>query len=137
MGYIIVVRVHAANTYDGHGARAVLNAGFSVIDTIKKIWADGGYRGEEFIKWVEKEFNCIIEIVQKNNKTGSGFQVLPRRWVVERTLAWLGRFRRLSKDYERKSTSSEGHVYIASIRLMLRKICKNRALLQEPVLEAA
>ncbi|MCP5198350.1 MAG: IS5 family transposase [Gammaproteobacteria bacterium] len=137
MGYIIVVRVHAANIYDGHGARTVLNAGFSVVDTIKKIWADCGYRGEEFIKWVEKEFNCIIEIVQKNNKTGSGFQVLPRRWVVERTLAWLGRFRRLSKDYERKPTSSEGHVYIASIRLMLRKICKNRALLQEPVLEAA
>jgi len=59
-------------------ARAVLNAGFSVIDTIKKIWADCGYRGEEFIQWVEKEFNRMIEIVQNNNKTGRGFQVLPR-----------------------------------------------------------
>ena len=63
-----------------------------------------------------------------------GFHLLPRRWVVERTFAWLSRFRRLSKDYERKPTSSAGHVYVASIRLMLRRIMKERTLLEETAL---
>ncbi|CDH45323.1 transposase (fragment) [Candidatus Contendobacter odensis Run_B_J11] len=65
----------------------------------------------------------MIEIVKKKK----GFHVLPRRWVVERTFAWLNRYRRLSKDYERKPTSSQSHVYVASIRLMLRRIFKERA----------
>ena len=83
-----------------------------------------------------EQFDCILEVVEKK-KTGEGFQVLPRRWVVERTFARLGRSRRLSKDYERKPTSSTGHVYMASIRLMLRRICKERTLLQGAALEAA
>lgn len=136
MGYIIFVGVHAANIYDGHAAPSILQGGFSIAPTIRKIWADCAYRGEQFVAWLQQQFNCTIEITEKN-KTGEGFQVLPRRWVVERTLAWLGRFRRLNRDYERKPTSSQGHVYVASIRLMLRKICKNRELLQEPVLAAA
>jgi putative transposase len=130
MGYLIVVLVHAANIYDGRAAREVLTALFSTLDTVKIIWADGGYRGEEFIQWVKAQFDCILEVVQKQT-TGPGFHVLPRRWVVERTFAWLGRSRRLSKDYERKTTSSEGHVYLASSRLMLRRMGKERALFQE------
>jgi putative transposase len=137
MGYIIFVCAHAANIYDGHAAPSVLKGGFSIAPTIRKIWADCAYRGEPLVQWLEKQFNCTIEIAEKNNKKGEGFQVLPRRWVVERTLAWLGRFRRLNRDYERKPASSEGQVYIASIRIILRKIFKNRELLQEPVLEAA
>ena len=129
IGYPIVALVHAANIYDGHAARRVLSALFSIVDTVKKIWADGAYRGEEFIQWVKEQFDGVLEVVEKK-KTGEGFQVLPRRWVVERTFAWLDRSRRLSKDYERKPTSSTGHVYIASTRLMLRRICKERALLQ-------
>jgi putative transposase len=136
IGYLIVVWVHAANIYDGHAARQVLTALFSIVDSVKKIWADGGYRGAEFIQWVKEQFDCVLEVVEKK-KTGEGFQVLPRRWIVERTFAWLGRSRRLSKDYERKPTSSAGHVYIASSRLMLRRICKERAVLQGAVLEAA
>jgi putative transposase len=135
MGYLIVVLVHAANIYDGHAARQVLTALFSIVDSVKKIWAEGGYRGAEFIQWVKEQFDCVLEVVEKK-KTGEGFQVLSRRWVVERTFAWLGRFRRLSKDYERKPTSSASHVYIASSRLMLRRICKERALLQGAALEA-
>lgn len=130
IGCLIIVLVHAANVYDGRAAREVLVALFSVVNTIKKIWADGAYKGEEFIRWVKEKFDCILEVVEKK-KTGQGFQVLPRRWVVERTFSWLGRSRRLSKDYERKTTSSEGQVYIASSRLMLRRICKERVLLQE------
>lgn len=136
MGCLIVVLVHAANIYDGSAARKVLSALFSLVDTVKKIWADGAYKGEEFIQWVKAQFDCVFEVVEKK-KTGEGFQVLPQRWIVERTFAWLGRSRRLSKDYERKPTSSASHVYVASSRLMLRRICKNRALLQEAALEAA
>jgi putative transposase len=129
IGCLIVVWVHAANIHDSRASREVLAALVAVVDTIKMIWADSAYKGAEFVRWVKDKFDCIFEIVEKK-KTGKGFQVLPRRWVVERTFAWLGRSRRLSKDYERKTTSSEGQVYIASSRLMLRQICKERALLR-------
>ena len=124
-GYPLVAIVHAANIYDGHAAERVLKVLFSMVKTVKKIWADGAYKGEEFIQWVKEQFGCILEVVKK--KKGQGFQVLPRRWIVERTFAWLNRYRRLSKDYERKPTSSSSHVYVASIRLMLRRIFKERA----------
>jgi len=110
---------------DGHAAERVLKVLFSMVKTLKKIWADGAYKGEELIKWVKEQFDCVLEGVKK--KKGKGFQVLPRRWIVERTFAWLNRYRRLSKDYERKPTSSSSHVYVASIRLMLRRIFKERA----------
>ena len=124
IGYPLVVVVHAANIYDGHAAERVLKALFSIVKTVKKIWADGAYKGKQFIKWVKEQFGCILEVVKK--KKGKGFHVLPQRWVVERTFAWLNRYRRLSKDYERKPTSSSSHVYVASIRLMLRRIFKER-----------
>lgn len=133
IGCLIVVVVHAANIHDSRGSRKVLTALFGVVDTIKKIWADSAYKGKEFSQWAKDQFECIFEVVKKK-KTSQGFQVLPRRWVVERTFAWLIRSRRLSKDYERKTTSSEGQVYIASTRLMLRRICKERALLIEATL---
>jgi putative transposase len=136
MGCLLIVRVHAANIYEGRAARQVLSALFLLIDTIKKIWADGAYKGEEFIQWVKTQFDCDFEIVEKK-KTDEGFQVLPQRWMVERTVAWLGRSRRLSKDDERKPTSSASHVYAASSRLMRRQICKRRALLKEAALEPA
>ena len=125
MGYPIISRVHAANISDGHGACEVLNALFSIVDTVKKIWADGTYRGE-LIDWAKQQFNCVIEIVKRPDTEEPGFHVLPRRWVVERTFAWINRFRRLSKDYERKPESSNSHIYVASIRLMLRRIFKER-----------
>jgi putative transposase len=70
-------------------------------------------------------YNGVWEMVKK--KRSKGFHVLPKRWIVERTLAWLTRFRRLSKDYERKPSSSEAMVYIASIRLLLNRICASEA----------
>ena len=133
IGCVIVVVVHAANIHDSKGARRVLKALFSIVKTIKKIRADGGYRGADFIQWVKEQFDGILEIVKREENV-EGFQLLPRRWVVERTCAWLSRFRRLSKDYERKPTSSAGHVYVASIRLMLRRIMKERTLLEATVL---
>jgi len=86
--------VHAANIYDGRAARKVLSALFSVVDTVKNIWADGAYKSEEFMQWVKEQFDCVFEVVEKK-KTGEGFQVLPQRWIAERTFAWLGRSRRL------------------------------------------
>ena len=125
MGYSIVVAVHAANIYDGRTARDVVSALFSIVNTVRKIWADGAYQGEAFVDECKEKFNCVIEVVKKKKK--KGFHVIPRRWVVERTFAWLNRYRRLSKDYERKPTSSQSHVYAASIRLILRRIFKERS----------
>jgi putative transposase len=125
MGCLLVVWVHAANMFDGKAARQVITNLFSLFQTVKIIWADGGYSGAELFNWVSSQFECQLEIVKKK-KGVKGFHVLPRRWVVERTFAWLGRSRRLNRDYERKPTSSEAQVYLASGRLLLRQICNNQ-----------
>jgi putative transposase len=132
IGCLLVVVVHAANIYDGRAARFIVPALFLLLNTVKKIWADGAYSGAELIAWVKAQFDCVLEVVEKK-KTGKGFQVVPRRWVVERTFAWLSRYRRLNRDYERNPKSSESMVYISSSRLMLRRLCKNRALMEEAV----
>jgi putative transposase len=132
IGCLLVVWVHAANVYDGKAARQVLTNLFVLLHTVKIIWADCGYSGAELLDWVLLQFKCHLTVVKRKKGT-QGFHVLPRRWVVERTFAWLGRSRRLSKDYERKPTSSETQVYIASGRLLLRQLCDN----QTPYLMAA
>ena len=111
--------------FDGKAARQVITKLFLIVHTVKMIWADSGYSGVELLDWVNQQFECILSVVKKKKGT-RGFHVLPRRWVVERTFAWLGRSRRLSKDYERKPTSSKSQVYIASARLLLRQICDNQ-----------
>jgi putative transposase len=125
MGYLLVVWVHAANIFDGKAAYQVISNLFLLLHTVKIIWADGAYSGDELFKWVLSEFNCTLEVVNKK-KGVKGFHVLPHRWVVERTFAWLGRSRRLSKDYERNRSSSEAQVYVASSRLLLRNICNTQ-----------
>jgi putative transposase len=125
MGCLIVVWVHAANMFDGKAARQVITNLFLLLHTVKLIWADSAYSGAELFDWVSDQFECILEVVRKE-KGLQGFHVLPRRWVVERTFAWLIRSRRLNKDYERKPTSSEAQVYLASGRLLLRQICNNQ-----------
>lgn len=125
IGCLLVVWVHAANVFDGKAARQVLTNLFLLFHTVKIIWADCGYSGAELLDWVSLQFECDLTVVRRKKGT-QGFHVLPRRWVVERTFAWLGRSRRLSKDYERKPTSSETQVYIASGRLLLRQLCNNQ-----------
>ena len=125
MGCLIVVWVHAANIFDGKAAHQVITNLFLLLETINKIWADSAYSGAELFNWVFARFGCVLEVVRKE-KGLKGFHVLPRRWVVERTFAWLIRSRRLNKDYERKPTSSEAQVYLASSRLLLRQICNNQ-----------
>lgn len=90
---------------------------------MKLSWADGSYRGE-LIAWVEDTFGWKLEIVEKL-KDQSGFQILPKRWIVERTFAWLVRQRRLARDYERLPQTSESLIYVAMVRLMIRRLAKS------------
>ena len=88
--------------------------------SVNRIWADWGYSGS-LADWVQQSADCVLEIVSRRSDA-EGFVVLPRRWVVERTFAWLGRFRRLSKDYERLSSTSESLIEIAMSHLMLKRL---------------
>ena len=121
VGNLLDVVVHAAGIQDYHGARLLLLKLVETVTTLQKLWADGIYSKAGLVDWVHETFGIVLEIV-KRPPDQVGFQVLPRRWVVERTFAWLGRYRRLSKDYERCTKSSEGVVYIASIHTMMRRI---------------
>lgn len=121
IGNLLEVVVHAADIQDRDGAKLVLNKlSEATKANLKKIWADGGYRGK-LVSWVRENLEIVLDIVTRDPEQ-KGFHVLPRRWVVERTFAWLGRYRRLSKDYEKCTKSSEGVVYIASIHTMLKRL---------------
>lgn len=121
IGNMLEVVVHAADIQDRDGAKLVLSKlTQKTKESLLRIWADGAYAGQ-LVEWVRESLNAILEIVSRDPNQ-KGFHVLPRRWVVERTLAWLSRYRRLSKDYEKCSESSEGVVYIASIHTMMKRI---------------
>lgn len=115
---MLIVIVHAANIHDSTGARRVLEGLFKRVPTIKLLWADQAYRGP-LVEWIKTTFSCEFEIVYRRTHA---FEVLPRRWVVERTFAGLSRYRRLVRDYEKRPTSSTAMVYIASIRILLKKL---------------
>ncbi len=113
--------VHAGNLQDRDGAKLVLGRLLgSEFPRLKLIWADGAYGGE-LVEWVKRLAGWVLEIV-KRPKDVKGFVVLPRRWVVERTLGWLGRYRRLSKDYEERPASEEAIILIAMINLMVHRL---------------
>lgn len=99
LGLLLIVVVHTASIQDRDGARLVLARGPKQLTRLVRIWADGAYAGE-LVNWVKTTCQWILEIV-KRSETCKGFQVLPRRWVVERTFGWLNRYRRLAHDYER------------------------------------
>ncbi len=88
------------------------------LPRLSHIWVDGGYQGQAWADKIKEEFDITIEVVKRSDDL-KGFVVLPRRWVIERTLAWLGRYRRLSKDYEHYPETSAGFIYLASIRRYL------------------
>lgn len=121
VGNLLDVVVHAASIQDYHGAKPTLLKLTETVSTLKKIWADGIYKKGGLVDWVRETLDIALDIVERPPDQ-VGFQVLPRRWVVERTFAWLGRYRRLSKDYERCTKSSEGVIYIASIHTLLRRV---------------
>ena len=123
LGLILKVVVTAGNVQDRDGAKSLLediSTENEVVKRLELIWADGSYRGE-LLAWVEETLGWKLEIVEKPKDT-NGFQVLPKRWIVERTFAWLVRQRRLARDYERLPQTSEAFIYAAMVRLMLRRL---------------
>ena len=115
--------VHAANIQDRDGAKILLDILREKFLRLRLIWADGGYAGK-LLQWVStlrRDNPVELEIVKRSDQL-KGFHVLPRRWVVERTFGWLGRQRRLSKDYELLTQTSETMIYVAMIGLMLRRL---------------
>ena len=110
-----------ADTGERAGAQQLLTTAREKYPTLQVVWADGGYAGEEFSNWCAKTLSLLLLIVAKplGIKT---FLVLPRRWVVERTFAWLGKFRRLARDYETNSESSKSWIQIAMFSLMINRL---------------
>jgi putative transposase len=125
LGLLLCVKVHAASVQDRDGAKLLLEEVQGRLPRLRLIWADGGYRGK-LIDWVATTCLWLLVIVKRNDDV-QGFVVLPRRWVVERTLAWLGGYRRLSKDYERQPASSEAWCYLAMVNLMLKRLTAAQA----------
>lgn len=119
-GLLLKAVVHAADIQDRDGGRQLVDS-LKLEDwpRLKKLWADAGYSGS-FEDWLTKRTGWTVEIVHK--PPGGGFEVLHRRWVVERTFAWLGKFRRLSKDYEALPQSEETWIYLAMSNLMLARL---------------
>lgn len=120
VGNMLNVIVTAANISDTAGGKLVLAGIENIFPNIAKIWADGGYK-EGIVVWVKDVLKAVLEIVQREPGQ-KGFAVQPKRWVVERTLAWLSNYRRLSKDYERLPLNSEAMIYLASIKTMLNRV---------------
>ena len=115
--------VHAASLQDRDGAKLVFEKIKGRFSRLRLIWADGAYAGQ-LVEWVKNACGWLLEIVRRNQRA-KGFQLLPRRWVVERTFGWFGRYRRLSKDYEFQTDTSENMVLIAMIQLMVHRLARN------------
>lgn len=122
MGLLLAVVVHAANVHDSKGASDVIALLRGRFERLVKIVADGGYRGE-LIEKTKTKFGRILEIVLRSDHS-SKFTVIPQRWVVERTFAWFESYRRLSKDFEYLTDTSEAMIQFAMIKLMLNRIKK-------------
>jgi putative transposase len=122
MGLLLIVVVTAASVQDRDGAMLALQKLQEklALPRLELIWADGGYRGK-LVDWVKGTFSWVLEIVKRNDDV-SGFVVLPRRWVVERTYGWLNNYRRLSKDYEELPETSEAVIYAAMMHIMVRRL---------------
>lgn len=123
MGLLLAVVVHSVAIQDRDGAKLVFLKAATSFPAITLVWADSDYAGT-LIAWLATWCGWVLEIVRKLEGQ-VGFQVLPRRWVVERTFAWLGHSRRLSKDFEELVENSEAMVQIAMLRLMLQRLCRS------------
>jgi transposase len=123
LGLLLHALVQPANVQDRDGGIFLLTALADRFPLLKKLFADAAYRGPQFRQALAKiRPQLSTEIVTRSDQT-KGFVVLPKRWIVERTLAWLNRCRRLAKDVENRTRQAVAFVYLASIRLMLRKLC--------------
>jgi transposase len=142
LGFPVFCEVQSADVSDRDGARSVLKQAQAACPTLKQVWADGGYKGE-FVTWAKRALGLTVQIVESPwapYRRGywapqdappivipKGFVVLKWRWIVERTFAWLGRYRRLSKDYEYLIKTSVAMIHVALIRTMLRRLTTRAA----------
>lgn len=126
IGLLLIVVVHTANIQDRDGAKLVLEQVKGTYSRLQLIWADAGYSGQ-LIDWVSSVCGWVLEIVKCSDDL-KGFQVLPHRWIVERTFGWLGRYRRLSKDYEVLTESSQAFIYAAMIHIMIKRLARIKSL---------
>ena len=124
IGMLFGLAVHAADVQDRDGAPAVLKSIRHACPWLRHLFADGGYAGPKLRGALDRIGKWTLEIVKRSD-TAKGFEVLPRRWVVERTFAWLGRRRRLAKDWEKSVASSEAWIDIAQIRLTTRRLARS------------
>jgi putative transposase len=135
LGLVLVVCVHAADVQDREGARLLVEgAAPAALPSLQRVWADQGYTGA-FAQWLHETRGWQLHVVRHparqawrygyEERPRHTFEVLPRRWVVERTFAWLGQNRRLSKEYERLCETSEALIYAAMSRLMLRRLARS------------
>jgi putative transposase len=123
LGLLLAVVVTAASVQDRDGAKLLFQRLGGACKKLRLIWVDGGYRGQ-LLDWVVEHCHFRLQLVLRSDSQ-KGFLVLPRRWVVERTFAWLNHHRRLSKDYEQLTQTSETFIYIVMIRLMLRRLARS------------
>src|SRR5215207_3071713 len=151
-GFVLKAKVHSAKVMDYEGIKALLRGADRRFPRLSHLWLDAGYRGEnKGADWVKKTLGWSVDLVERPKKPApeevlmrwawewakegvkvdwkkllppKGFLVLPRRWVVERTIAWIDQNRRMSKDYERLCASGEAFVYAAMIRLMTRRLAR-------------
>ena len=121
LGLMLFTVIHAADIQDRDGAPYVLKAIRHRFPWLRHVFADGGYAGPKLRAALKGQGGWTVEIVKRSD-TAKGFEVLPRRWVVERTFAWLGRSRRLAKDWETSLETSTAWTFIASIKIMTRRL---------------
>ena len=124
LGLVIAVVVHSAGIQDRDGAKLVIGKIKKIIPTLKIIWADQGYAGQ-LVAWVKQLTGITLAIVKRKAKSlrSRSFEPIPKRWIVERTFAWLCNYRRLSKNYECRIDTAETMVRLAMIHIMVRRLC--------------
>ena len=122
LGLVLGALVSPANLPEREGALGLLKVTMGSLQWLRRLWVDGGYCGETFAQQVQELRPKVeVEVVKRSDDT-QGFKVLPRRWVVERTFAWLMQHRRLVRDYETSESSAEAWIYLAMIRIQIRRL---------------
>lgn len=124
-GFLLAVVVTAASIGDRMGAKLLVIAVLNVCTRLKLIWADSGYDGAPLARWIRSVAGVALQVIKRTEQ--HTFRVVPRRWVVERSFGWLLRYRRLVRDYERRTEHHEAMVYWATVLLMTRRLARRRS----------